>query len=68
MFERIYIFSPSIDIDDAGFPLRSTSSRPRGEYRTGTSLLGRAGAAAHRSSTQDYGDVQEVEMKKLYRS
>ena len=46
VFERIYIFSPSIDIDDGVH-----RGGPGGEYRTGASVLGRVGRGGASSSS-----------------
>ena len=52
VFERIYVFSPSVNIDDGWIPSRSTSRRTWGEHGARTGLLGRVGRAG----------AQEVEL------
>ena len=39
VFEKIYIFSPSINIDDGWIPVKKYIEEDLGEYRTGEGLL-----------------------------
>ena len=58
-FERVYIFSPSVNIDDGWIPVKKYIEEDLGEHRAGADVLGRV--AAHRPATvQDHGGVQEV--------
>ena len=58
VFKKIYIFSPSVNIDDGWIPVKKYIE---GEHRAGADLLGQGGAAAHHpAAAQDHGGVQEV--------
>ena len=54
VFERIYIFSPSINVDDGWIPVKKYIEEDLGLLGG----LGRGGTAAHHpAAAQDHGDV-----------
>ena len=59
VFERIYVFSPSVNIDDGWIPVKKYIE---GDLGVNTEReQGRGGAAAHHpAAAQDHGGVQEV--------
>ena len=61
VFERIYIFSPSVNIDDGWIPVKKYIEEDLGVNPEREQTYGRGGAAAHHpAAAQDHGGVQEV--------
>ena len=64
VFERIYVFSPSVNIDDGWIPVKKYIEGDLGvntEREQTYWEVGRGGAAAHHpAAAQDHGGVQEV--------
>ena len=55
VFERIYVFSPSVNIDDGWIPVKKYI-----EQDLGVNAEREQAAAHHPAAAQDHGSVQEV--------
>ena len=69
VFERIYIFSPSIDIDDGWIPVKKNIEQDLGvnteREQAHWNEWDEAALRRHPAAARDYGASKKLEMKKL---
>ena len=69
VFERIYVFSPSVNTDDGWIPVKKyIEGGPGGEHRAGADLLGRVGRGGIQQQRKITEASKKLEMKKLYQA